>query len=96
MTVDATEGISHPTCTADSPGTGETSAPGTINLVIQVPVALDPGAAMNAVTTATDPAMTVWPEGTATERFANPRSRWGSRIAQAMYRTVRAGADPRT
>lgn len=96
------------------PGRGRHPRPGTINLVIQVPVALDPGAAVNAVVTATeakpqalaargiqgtgtatDAVMIVWPEGTATERFAGPRSRWGSRIGQAVYRAVWAGADPR-
>ena len=53
--VDATVGISHPTWAADSaPGTHTSSAPGTINLVVRMPVALDPGAAVNAVMTVTE------------------------------------------
>ena len=84
--------------------------PGTINLVVQVPVALDPGAAVNAAITATeakvqalaargvpgtgtatDAITVVWPCEGAPERFAGPRSQWGSRIAQAVYRAVWAG-----
>ena len=54
VTVDATVGISHPTWAAEHPETEEPVSPGTINLVIQVPVGLDPGAAVNAVVTATE------------------------------------------
>jgi len=111
VTVDATVGISHPTWAAGIPDTDELVAPGTINLVIQMPVALDPGAAVNAVITATeaktqalaargvqgtgtatDAVTIVWPPDAAPERFAGPRSRWGARIGQAVYRAVRAGA----
>ena len=87
--------------------------PGTINLVVQMPVALDPGAAVNAVMTATeakvqalrdrgvpgtgtatDAVTVVWLSGSAPERFAGPRSQWGSRLGQAVYRAVWAGAGP--
>ena len=60
VTVHATVGVSHPTWAAapaaDGIGTVAESpaAPGTINLVIQLPVALDGGAAVNAVITATE------------------------------------------
>jgi adenosylcobinamide amidohydrolase len=53
--VDATVGVSHPTwaaAPADAPLARWT--PGTINLVVQVPVALTPAAAVNAVITATE------------------------------------------
>ena len=102
-------GISHPWA-ADPSAAGVPAGPGTINLVVQVPVALDPGAAVNAVITATeakvqalaargvpgtgtatDAIAVVWPCEGAPER-AGPRSRWGSRIAQAVYRAVWAGA----
>ena len=114
VTVDATVGISHPTWAAETPGTEEPVSPGTINLVVQVTVGLDPGAAVNAVVTATeakaqalaargvqgtgtatDAVTIVWPSGTAVERFAGPRSRWGSRIGQAVYGAVLAGINPR-
>ena len=114
VSVDATVGISHPTWAAGPAATTEAaSAPGTINLVVQIPVALDPGAAVNAVMTATeakaqalgdrgvpgtgtatDAVTVVWPSGGATERFAGPRSPWGSRLGQAVYRAVWAGAGP--
>lgn len=54
VAVDATVGISHPTWTAEPPETEEPVPPGTINLVIQMPVGSDPGAAVNAVVTATE------------------------------------------
>ncbi|MDE0248436.1 MAG: adenosylcobinamide amidohydrolase [Gammaproteobacteria bacterium] len=111
VTVDATVGISHPTWAARPGVSGEPVSPGTINLVVQVPVGLDPGAAVNAVVTATeaktqalsargvpgtgtatDAVAILWPAGAATERFAGPRSRWGSRIGQAAYRAVWSGA----
>ena len=115
VAVDATVGISHPTWAASSPQPGAPAGPGTINLVIQVPVGLDPGAAVNAVMTATeaktqalaargvqgtgtatDAVTVVWPHEAGAERFAGPRSRWGSRIAQAVYQAVCAGAEPPT
>ncbi|MDE0600898.1 MAG: adenosylcobinamide amidohydrolase [bacterium] len=114
VTVDATVGISHPTWAAEIPDTEERIFPGTINLVVQVPVALDPGAAVNAVVTATeaktqalaargvpgtgtatDAVAIVCPAGIAAERFAGPRSQWGSRIGHAVYRAVWSGARPR-
>ncbi len=114
LAVDATVGISHPTWAAEMPPTGTPAAGGTINLMVQLPVGLDPGAAVNAVMTATeaktqaltargvngtgtatDAITIVWPTEAPTERFAGPRSRWGSRIAQAVYQAVWAGAGPR-
>ena len=114
VSVDATVGISHPTWAADPAGTEAWGAPGTINLVVQVPVSLEPGAAVNAAITATeakvqalgdrgvagtgtatDAVTVVWPAGGAPERFAGPRSQWGSRIGQAVYQAVWAGAGPR-
>lgn len=54
VVVDATVGITKPTWAADE-GTGFAPwRPGTINVVIQVPVVLDAGAAVNAVITATE------------------------------------------
>ena len=115
VSVDATVGISHPTWAAGPAAvTAAPGGPGTINLVVQVPVALDPGAAVNAVMTATeakaqalgdrgvpgtgtatDAVIVVWPGGGAAERFAGPRSQWGSRIGRAVYQAVWAGAGPR-
>ena len=117
VSVDATVGISHPTWAAGpaaaTEATGVPDVPGTINLVVQMPVALDPGAAVNAVMTATeakvqalrdrgvpgtgtatDAVTVVWLSGGAPERFAGPRSQWGSRLGQAVYRAVWAGAGP--
>lgn len=62
VTVHATVGVSHPTWATPgdlSPSGAGAAAddppgPGTINVVIQVPVALDGGAAVNAVITATE------------------------------------------
>ena len=62
VTVHATVGVSHPTWAAPgdlSPGGAGAAGddppePGTINVVIQVPVTLDGGAAVNAVITATE------------------------------------------
>ena len=95
------------------PRAGTPAGPGTINLVVQVPVALDPGAAVNAAVTATEAKVQGvggprragnrhrhrcdhrrLPREGPPERFAGPRSRWGSRIAQAVYRAVWAGAEP--
>lgn len=114
VTVDATVGISHPTWAAEVAGKEAPVGPGTINLVVQVPVRFDPGAAVNAVITATeaktqalaargvrgtgtatDAVTIVWRPGTPAERFAGPRSRWGSRIGRAVYRAVWSGAGPR-
>jgi adenosylcobinamide amidohydrolase len=54
VVVDATVGITEPTWAADEEaGYGRWRA-GTINVVIQVPVVLDAGAAVNAVVTATE------------------------------------------
>lgn len=59
VVVDATVGITEPTWAADVDGAhavreGTGWAPGTINVVVQVPVALSPSAAVNAVMTATE------------------------------------------
>lgn len=114
VAVDATVGISHPTWAAGTPATETPAVGGTINLVVQLPVGLDPGAAVNAVITATeakaqalatrgvqgtgtatDAVTIVWPAEAAAERFAGPRSRWGTKIAQAVYQAVWAGAGPK-
>lgn len=107
---DGTVGVRHPTWAAGSLFTDSPARPGTINLVLQMPVALEHAAAVNAVITATeaktqaladrevpgtgtatDAIAVVWPTDGSPERFAGPRSRWGSRIAEAVYRTVWAG-----
>lgn len=59
VVVDATVGVTKPTWAADADGThavraGSGWAPGTINIVVQVPVALCAAAAVNAVMTATE------------------------------------------
>lgn len=59
VVVDATVGITKPTWAADADGThadrdGDRWSPGTINVMVQVPVALSPAAAVNAVITATE------------------------------------------
>jgi len=54
VTVDATVGISQPTWAADKIECAKPWAPGTINLVVQLPAGLDPAAAVNAVITATE------------------------------------------
>lgn len=55
VVVDATVGVTEPTWAADGDGyRGSPWAPGTINLVVQVPVGLSPAAAVNAATTATE------------------------------------------
>ncbi|MDE0137668.1 MAG: adenosylcobinamide amidohydrolase [bacterium] len=114
VAVDATVGISHPTWAAGTPATKTPAVGGTINLVVQLPVGLDPGAAVNAVITATeakaqalaargvagtgtatDAVTIVWPAEAAAERFAGPRSPWGTRIADAVYQAVWTGAAPR-
>ncbi|MFT7601501.1 MAG: adenosylcobinamide hydrolase [Acidimicrobiales bacterium] len=50
----ATVGIAKPTWAADPTGGYSPWMPGTINLVIQLPVGLEPAAAVNAVITATE------------------------------------------
>ena len=52
--VDATVGVSHPTWAADPAEAAQAWVPGTINAVVQVPVGLEAGAAVNAVATATE------------------------------------------
>lgn len=54
VVVDATVGVSKPTWAADPGGGYMDWAAGTINIVVQMPVGLDPGAAVNAVITATE------------------------------------------
>ncbi|WP_436794794.1 adenosylcobinamide amidohydrolase [Actinospongicola halichondriae] len=59
VVVDATVGVTKPTWAADADGTharrdGDRWVPGTINILVQVPVALSPAAAVNAVMTATE------------------------------------------
>lgn len=54
VVADVTVGISKPTWAADSADAFTEWMPGTINVVIQVPVALAPAAAVNAVMTATE------------------------------------------
>ncbi len=54
VVVDATVGVSHPSWAADLAAVGQEWAPGTINSVVQLPVGLEPGAAVNAVATATE------------------------------------------
>ena len=54
VAVDATVGVSHPTWAADVAAVGQEWAPGTINAVVQLPVGLEPGAAINAVATVTE------------------------------------------
>ena len=54
VVVDGTVGVSKPTWASDPAGGFTEWTPGTINLVVQLPVALTGGAAVNAVTTATE------------------------------------------
>ena len=59
VVVDATVGVTRPTWAADAEGTHSMRAgtewrPGTINVVVQVPVALSPSAAVNAIITVTE------------------------------------------
>ena len=54
VVVDATVGVSHPTWAADLAAVGREWTPGTINSVVQLPLGLEPGAAVNAVATATE------------------------------------------
>ncbi len=54
VVVDATVGVSKPTWASDPDGGFAEWTPGTINIVVQLPVALSGGAVVNAVTTATE------------------------------------------
>lgn len=59
VVVDATVGVTKPTWAADEDGVharrdGDSWIPGTINIVVQCPVALSPAAAVNAVMTTTE------------------------------------------
>lgn len=54
LAVSATVGVTKPTWAADASGGWTPWSPGTINIVVQVPVRLDPGAMVNAVMTATE------------------------------------------
>lgn len=57
VVVDATVGVTHPTWAADADGavsTAAPTAPGTINIVAQLPVRLEPAALLNALCTATE------------------------------------------
>ena len=54
VVVDATVGVTKPTWAADADDAHGGWAPGTINIVVQVPVGLSPAAAVNAVMTATE------------------------------------------
>lgn len=59
VVVDATVGVTRPTWAADGDGhhsirDGAEWRPGTINLVVQLPVALSPAAAVNAIVTVTE------------------------------------------
>lgn len=54
VVVDATVGVTHPTWAADSAEVGGAWTPGTINIVVQLPVGLESGAAVNAVATVTE------------------------------------------
>jgi len=108
--VEATVGLSHPTWAAGEESEPATR-PGTINLVVFIPVRFSDGTLVNAVVTATEAKSQALFEagiaatGTASdavslfcpldgdeERFAGPRSLWGSRIARVIYQAVLAGA----
>lgn len=54
VAVDATVGVTKPTWAADPTDSYTRWEPGTINIVIQLPVGLDDGAAVNAVITVTE------------------------------------------
>lgn len=54
VSVNATVGVSKPTWAADPSGGFTPWSPGTINVVVHLPVGLAPGAAVNAVATATE------------------------------------------
>jgi adenosylcobinamide amidohydrolase len=114
--VAATVGLRVPTWAAAPPGApGREPAPawrpGTINIIVSVPVPLRDAAYVNAVLTATeaktqavlaagfratgtasDAICVAAPAAGEPEDFAGPRSRWGARIARAVYAAVHAGA----
>ena len=89
VVVHATVGISGPTWAAGSEFVPESSEAGTINVVVQLPVGLDPGAAVNATMTATEAKVQALTEhgvdgtGTATDAIvvawpaAAPQERFG-------------------
>jgi len=55
VVVDATVGLTRPTwAAAEDDDLAPVTAPGTINIVVQVPVRLEPGALLNALCTATE------------------------------------------
>lgn len=54
VVVDATVGVTRPTWAADADDTHGEWAPGTVNIVVQLPVSLSPAAAVNAVMTVTE------------------------------------------
>lgn len=54
VTCSATVGVTKPTWAADAEDAWSTWAPGTINLVVQLPVALSDAALLNAIVTATE------------------------------------------
>jgi adenosylcobinamide hydrolase len=57
VVADATVGVTHPTWAADADGAVSTAGPatpGTINIVVQLPVRLAPAALLNALCTATE------------------------------------------
>ncbi len=54
LRVDVTAGVSHPTWAAAPDEHLAATAPGTVNIVARLPVALDPAAAVNAVATITE------------------------------------------
>ncbi|GAA2376333.1 adenosylcobinamide amidohydrolase [Catellatospora methionotrophica] len=95
--------LADPGADAQNPG-GAAFVPGTINIMVAVPVALSPAALVNAVATATEAKVQALRDagfdasGTPTdavcvaaraageqERFAGPRSAWGSRLARAVH-----------
>ncbi len=62
----ATVGVSHPTWAASDEAGVASRAPGTINMVVFVPVRLDDGALLNALTTATEAkSQALWDAGVA-------------------------------
>jgi len=54
VAVSATVGVTKPTWAADASGGWTPWSPGTINIVVQLPVRLEPGAMVNAVMTVTE------------------------------------------
>lgn len=107
--VAATVGVGTPAWAAVPWETG-VSGPGTINILVTVPVAVDDAALVNLVATATEAKVQALLDaghaatGTPTDAvcvavrttgdpapFGGPRSAWGSRVARAVHRAVRAG-----